>query len=188
MVGSDAPAMLAQPRFELGDQLRHGRLYCRRSGPANAEFDKVPAKEPRAENGVVVATATPRARTATGAQVLGERRQIDVARPCAMLGHDMADMSGRPQISHCRRGTIALPFKRRCEAVEVRSAWPVPQMPQYLRCRKVCLQHVRPRLRPAIGGQADGAAGAHCYGDKKRRDSQKNAAISCPTPHYRICP
>ena len=38
---------------------------------------------------------------------------------CAMLGHDMADMSCRSQIAHCRRGAIALPFERCCEAVEV---------------------------------------------------------------------
>ena len=144
--GIGRPAMLAQPRFEVGDQLRLGGLHCHGRGPANADLDEVPAKEPGAENGVVVATSSPGARTSTGAQVLAERRQIDVGQACAMLGHDMADMSCRPQIAHCRRGAIALPFERCCEAVEVRPAWPAPQMPQHLRCREVGLQHVRPRL------------------------------------------
>ena len=144
--GIGRPAMLAQPRFEVGDQLRLGRLPFRGGGPANADFDEVPAKEPGAENGVVVATASLGARTSTSAQVLAERRQINVARHCALLGHDMAEVSCRPQISHCRRGAIALPFERRCETVEVWPAWPAPQMPQHLRCREVGLQHVRPRL------------------------------------------
>jgi hypothetical protein len=79
--------MLAQPRFEVGDQLWLGGLHGRHHrGPANAEFDKVPAKEFGAVNGVVVATAAPGARTATAAQVLFECRKIDVAQPGALLG------------------------------------------------------------------------------------------------------
>src|SRR6516225_9956543 len=116
--------------------MRLGRRRCHR-GPAHADLDEVPAKEPGAVNGVVVATASFGARTAADAQVLAERRQIDVVRTCALLGHDMADMSGRPQISDCRGGAIALPFERRGETVEVRSAWPAPQMSQHPRCREV---------------------------------------------------
>jgi len=85
--GIGRPAMLAQPRFEVGDQLWLGGLHGRHHrGPANAEFDKVPAKEFGAVNGVVVATAAPGARTATAAQVLFECRKIDVAQPGALLG------------------------------------------------------------------------------------------------------
>ncbi|MGH6783845.1 MAG: hypothetical protein ACREBP_04390, partial [Sphingomicrobium sp.] len=39
--GFGRPAMLAQPRFEVGNQLRLGGLHCRSGGPANADFDKV---------------------------------------------------------------------------------------------------------------------------------------------------
>jgi hypothetical protein len=107
----------------VGDQLRLGGLHFRR-GPANADIDKVLAKEPGAESGMVVATSSRGARTSTGAQMLAERWQIDVGLACAMLGHDMADMSCRPQIAHCSGRAIALPFERCCEAVEVRSARP----------------------------------------------------------------
>src|SRR5437870_2725535 len=62
--GIGGSAMLAQPRFEAGDQMRLGRRRCHR-GPAHADLDEVPAKEPGAVNGVVVATASPGARTAT---------------------------------------------------------------------------------------------------------------------------
>jgi len=98
-------------------------------GPANADFDKMLAKEPGAENGVVVATSSARARTSTGAQVLAERRQINIAniaRPGPLPGQDMAEVRCRPQVSHGRAGAIALPLKRGCETVKVSSAWPVP--------------------------------------------------------------
>jgi hypothetical protein len=51
---------------------RHGR------GSANTDFDEVLAKEPGAENGVVVATPSHGARTSAGAQVFAERSQINV--------------------------------------------------------------------------------------------------------------
>jgi hypothetical protein len=95
-------------------------------GPANAEFDKMLAKEPGAENGVVVATPSHGARTSTSAQVLAEHRQINVARHCSLPGHDMAEVRCRPQVSHGRAGAIALPLKRGCETVKVSSARPVP--------------------------------------------------------------
>jgi hypothetical protein len=47
-------------------------------GSANADFYEMLAKEPGSENGVVVATSSARARTSTSAQVLAERRQINV--------------------------------------------------------------------------------------------------------------
>src|SRR5260221_13655971 len=95
---------------------------------------------------VMVATPSHGARTSTSAQVLAEHRQINVARHCPLPGHDMAEVRCRPQVSHGRAGTIALPLKHGCETVKVSSAWPASQMPQHLRCREVCLQHVRPRL------------------------------------------
>ena len=70
--------MLAQPHLEAGDQLRLGRMSRYGHGSANAYFDKVPAKEPGTENGVVVATPSHGARTSTSAQMLAERRQINV--------------------------------------------------------------------------------------------------------------
>ena len=103
-------------------------------GPAHADLDQVPAKELGAENCVVVATASPGARTATGSQVLAEHRQINVAQACALIGHDMAKMRSRPQISHGRARAVALPFERCREIVEIRSARPAPQMSQHLRC------------------------------------------------------
>ena len=127
-------AMLVQPHLEPGDQLRLGRRCCHVSGLAHADLDQVPAKELDAENCVVVATASPGARTATGSQVLAEHRQINVAQACALIGHDMAKMSSRRQISHGRARVVALPFERYGEVVEVRSARPAPQMPQHLRC------------------------------------------------------
>src|SRR5438034_3421450 len=57
------PAVLAQPHFEVSHQTRLGRLQCGSGGPANTDFDKMPAKEPGAENGVVVATPSHGART-----------------------------------------------------------------------------------------------------------------------------
>ena len=65
-------------------------LQCGSGGPANADFDKVLAKEPGAENGVVVATPSHGVRTSTTAQVLAEHRQINVARHCPLPSHDMA--------------------------------------------------------------------------------------------------
>jgi hypothetical protein len=79
-------------------------------GPANADFDKMLAKEPAAVNGVMVATPSHGARTSTSAQVLAEHRQINVARHCPLPGHDMAEVRCRPQVSHGRAGTIALPL------------------------------------------------------------------------------
>jgi hypothetical protein len=70
--------MLAQPHLEAGDQLRLGRLRRHGRDPTNADFDEVLAKEPGSENGVVIATSSARPRTSTGAQVLAERRQINV--------------------------------------------------------------------------------------------------------------
>ena len=144
--GIGRPAVLAQPHFEVSHQARLGMLQCGSGGPANADFDKVLAKEPGAENGVVVATPSHGARTSTTAQVLAEHRQINVARHCPLPSHDMAKVRCRPQISHGRAGAIPLPLERGCETVKVWSAWPAPQMPQHLRCREVGLQHVRPRL------------------------------------------
>jgi hypothetical protein len=65
-------------------------------GSANADFDKVLTKEPRAENGVVVATPSHRARTSTSAQVIAEHRQINVARHHPLSSHDMAEVRCRP--------------------------------------------------------------------------------------------
>src|SRR5215472_5711913 len=65
------PAVLAQPDFEVSHQGRLGMLQCR-GRPANADRDKVLAKEPGAENGVVVAAPSHGARTSTGAQVLAK--------------------------------------------------------------------------------------------------------------------
>ncbi|SPJ17220.1 hypothetical protein SBBP2_2600004 [Burkholderiales bacterium] len=144
--GIGRPAVLAQPHFEVSHQARLGMLQCGSGGSANADFDKMLAKEPGAENGVVVATPSHGARTSTSAQVLAEHRQINVARHCSLPSHDMAEVRCRPQISHGRAGAIALPLERGCETVKVSSAWPAPQMPQHLRCREVALQHVRPRL------------------------------------------
>ncbi|WP_208245713.1 hypothetical protein WGT02_34110 (plasmid) [Rhizobium sp. T1470] len=59
--------MLAQPHFEVSQQARLGTLQCGGGGLANANFDKVLAKEPGAENGVVVATPALGARTSSSA-------------------------------------------------------------------------------------------------------------------------
>jgi hypothetical protein len=76
--GIGRPAMLAQPHLEVGEELRLGRMHRHGHGSANADFDKVLAKEPGAENGVVIATPSHGTRTSTSAQVLAERRQINV--------------------------------------------------------------------------------------------------------------
>jgi hypothetical protein len=140
------PAVLAQPHFELSQQARLGMLQCSRGRMANADFDKVLAKESGAEGGVVVAVPSHGARTSTSAQVLAEHRQINVARQCPLPSDDMAEVRCRPQISHRRAGAIALSLERGCETVKVWSAWSPPQMPKQPRCQEVGLQHIRPRL------------------------------------------
>ena len=181
--GIRRPAVLAQPHFELSHQARLGRLQCGSGGPANADFGKVPAKEPGAENGVVVATPSHGARTSTSAQVLAEHRQINVTRHCPLPSHDMAEVCCRPQISYGRAGAIALPLERGCETVKVWSAWPAPQMPQHLQCREVSNMFVPVCDRPSVG-RADGGAGPRCYGDQKRYNSPKNVDAGSPAPHY----
>ena len=137
--------MLAQPFFEVRHEARLGSLQRRGGGMANADFDEMPAKEPGAENGVVVAAPSRGARTSANAQVLAERRQINLARHCPLASHDMAKVRRRPQISDRRVGAIPLPLERGCETVKVWSARPAPQMRPHLRCREVGLQHIRPR-------------------------------------------
>ncbi len=110
--GIGRSAVLAQPHFEVSHQARHGMLQCRSGGPANADFDKVLAKEPGAENGVVVAAPSHGAGTSTSAQVLAEHCQINVARHYPLPSHDMAEVRCRPQISHGRAGAIPLPLER----------------------------------------------------------------------------
>ena len=97
--GVGRSAVLAQPFFEVRHQSRLGSLQRRGGGLANADFDKMPAKEPGAENGVVVAAPSHRARTSATAQVLAERREINLARHCPLPSHDMAKVRCRPQIS-----------------------------------------------------------------------------------------
>src|SRR3954454_24364301 len=104
-------AMLAQPRLEVGDQLRLSGCCHHGLGPADAELDEVPAKEPGTVDGVVVAPAALGAWTPAGAQVLIERREVNVRQAGALLGHDMANVSRRPQVAHCCLGAIALPFQ-----------------------------------------------------------------------------
>ena len=96
--------MLAQPRLEVGDQLRLGGCCHYGRGPADAELDEVPAKEPGTVDGVVVAPAALGAWTPAGAQVLIERREVNVRQARALLGHDMANVSRRPQVAHCCLG------------------------------------------------------------------------------------
>ena len=137
--------MLAQPCLEARDQLQFsGRR--RSGGPAHADLYEVPTKEPGAVDSVVIVTAALRAWATTGAQMLAERLKIDLARQYASRRQDMAEMRRRPQVSNRRVGTVALAFERRCEAVEIRPAWPAAQMFPHLRCREVGLQHDRPRL------------------------------------------
>jgi len=138
--------MLAQPRLEVGDQLRLGGCCHHGRGPADAELDEVPAKEPGTVDGVVVAPAALGAWTPAGAQVLIERREVNVRQARALLGHDVAYVSRRPQIAHCCLGAIALPFQHLSKPVEVWPARPAAQMSQHLRCREVGLQHDRPRM------------------------------------------
>ena len=65
-------AVLAQPHFEQSQQAWLGMLQFSRSRMANADSDKVLAKESGAEDGVVVAAPSHGARTSTSAQVLAE--------------------------------------------------------------------------------------------------------------------
>ena len=104
--------MLAEPCFKADGQPRFGRPHRPNHGPAHAYFFEVPTEEPCAVDGVMVAAASLGARTSARSQMLFERRQIDGARACIALCHDVADMSCRPQIAHGRVGAIALPFER----------------------------------------------------------------------------
>jgi hypothetical protein len=94
--GIGRPVVLAQPHFEVSHQARLGRLQCGSGEPTNADFGKVLAKEPRAENAVVIATPSHGTRTSASAQVLAEYREINVARHCPLLSHDMAEVRCRP--------------------------------------------------------------------------------------------
>jgi len=143
--GVGRAAVLAQPLFEARHAARLGSLQWRGGRLADADFDKMPAKEPGAENGVVVAPPSHRARTSATAQVLAERRQINLVWHCPLPGHDIAKVRRRPQISDRRVGAVPLPLERGCETVKVWSARPAPQMRPHLRCREVGLQHIRPR-------------------------------------------
>ena len=93
---------------------------------------KMLAKEPGAENGVVVAAPSQGARTSATAQVLAEQRQIDFAWHRPLLSHDVAEVRRRPQISDRRACAIPVPIERSGKAVKVGSARPAPQMPQHL--------------------------------------------------------
>lgn len=126
--------MLAQPRFEAGDQLRFDWRGCCGDGLANADLDDMSAKEPCAVHGVVIAAASLRAWASTGAQMPAEYLKIDLAQQYASRRQDVAEMRRRPQIPNSSVGAIALAFERRCKAVEIRTAWPAAQMPQHLRC------------------------------------------------------
>src|SRR5260221_11039371 len=75
------PAVLAQPHLEVSHQARLGMLQCGSGEPANTHSGEVLAKEPGAENGVVIATPSHGARTSTGAQVLAEHPPLDIPRP-----------------------------------------------------------------------------------------------------------
>jgi hypothetical protein len=101
--------MLAQPRFEVSDQLRLDMCRGRVSREAHAALDEVSAKVPGAVDGVVVAPASFGARTPARAQVLAECRQIDVAQAPAALDHDVADMGCSPQIAHGRGWPVTMP-------------------------------------------------------------------------------
>jgi hypothetical protein len=92
--------------------------------PADADFDKVLAEEPGAENGVVVTAPSQGARASASAQVLAESRQIDVARHLPVLSHDVAEVRRCPQISHGGAGAIASPRARGRKAIEIWAAWP----------------------------------------------------------------
>ena len=76
-------------------------LQCSRGRMANANFDKVLAKESGAEDGMVVAAPAHGARTSTSAQVLAEHRQINVARQYPLPSNDMCWR--RRESAHKRR-------------------------------------------------------------------------------------
>jgi hypothetical protein len=59
--------VLAQPFFEVRHEARLGSLQRLGGGLANADFDKMPAKEPGAENRVVIAAPSHGARTSATA-------------------------------------------------------------------------------------------------------------------------
>ena len=143
--GIGRSAVLAQPLLEVSHQTRFGTLQGGCAGLANAGCDKMLAKEPGAENGVVVAAPSQGARASATAHVLAERRQINLARHCPLPSHDMAKVRRSSQISDRRVGAISLPLERDRETVEVWSAWPAPQMRPHLRRREVGLQHNSPR-------------------------------------------
>jgi len=124
--GIGRPAVLAQPDFEVSHKARFGGLQCGECGPANADFDKVLAKKPGAENGVVVAAPSHGARTSATAKVLAERRQINLAWHCPLPSHDMTKVRCRPQISDRRVGAIPLPPEGGCETINVWPARPAP--------------------------------------------------------------
>src|SRR5947207_15109470 len=101
MVASDAPRCLRSHVLKSADQLRLGGCCHHGRGPADAELDEVPAKEPGTVDGVAVAPAALGAWTPAGAQVLIERREVNVRQARALLGHDVAYVSRRSQIAHC---------------------------------------------------------------------------------------
>ena len=145
MVASDAPRCLRSHVLKSATNFGSAGAATGR-GPADAELDEVPTKEPGTVDGVVVAPAAFGAWTPASAQVLAERGEINVRQARALLGHDMADVSRRSQIAYRCLGAIALLLQRRCKPVKVRPARPTAQMPQHLRCREVRLQHVRLRM------------------------------------------
>ena len=142
--GVGRSAVLAQPCFEAGDQMRFSR---RRSGrPAHTDLDEVPTKEPGTVDGVVIVTTALRAWATTPAKMLAEHSQIDVARQRPARRENMTEMRRRPQVSNGGVGAIALARERCCKAIEVRTARPAAPMFRHLRYREVSLQHDRPRL------------------------------------------
>jgi hypothetical protein len=59
--------VLAQPFFEVRHEARLGSLQRCGGGLANADVDEMPAKEPGAENGVMVAAPSRGAGTSANA-------------------------------------------------------------------------------------------------------------------------
>ncbi len=92
--------MLAQPVFEVGQQLRFSRLRRRGGGLANFGCHKKIPEMLGAENGVMITPPAFVPRTPAGPEVLAERRQIDASQRSALFMHEMAEMSCRPQIAH----------------------------------------------------------------------------------------
>ena len=125
MVGSDAPRCLRSHALKRATNCGSAGSLPR-GGPAHADLDEVPAKEPGAEDSVVVATSSYGARTSTGSQMLAERHQINVVQP-ARAQHDMAEVSCRA-ISPPSRAIAC----RRRETVEVRPLGPLR------RCQTSC--------------------------------------------------